>query len=552
MKEKIFNPKNLINVAVICIIFYPILFDKIYYQTNDDRGIELISNGVLYQSPSSELIYVSKLIGILLSGLYSFDINISWYLISILITQLLSIYLYLNLIKNLNPNLIFSLISMLPLIIFYGIFFSIQYTQTALLAAAMGTLSILFEKRKVNLILAGILIFLGVSWRPNAAFVGIALVFGIIGVYELKALITKRFIVTLGISATSLLLFLSFFNSWAPWLAPEKRTFVEFNSARESVQGYGPTELTGEHLRKLSKKIGWSRNDYRLSQEKSYSYDPEIYSTSAYLFLEKNKQISPIYRHYFESIKNLFLILKNDYLFLVAMFMAGILVVTFQIKKVEISKLIVFTVGILTLFYAILLMGKLPERLVWPIGFVALASFIFITFHKSDKSIKTLSASTLIVIFLIFFASMNFYQRLMEQENWWKTSAQEQFLGVERLLGYQSDKPIVAFPSFYNYIWNTSSPLVDSKNAPDIWHKMIPIGWLNQSPDMNHYLKELGIEEDLFTSIAKGDAYLAVGNIEELQMVDQYLREHRNLEVNWPVSSFVFNDSGFEIWRVEE
>jgi hypothetical protein len=93
--------------------------------------------------------------------------------------------------------------------------------------------------------------------------------------------------------------------------------------------------------------------------------------------------------------------------------------------------------------------------------------------------------------------------------------------------------------------------MVASEDLPKIWNDLIVVGWVNRSPEYEKNLASLGISQDLFTSIAAGDAYLAVGDLEDLQMVDQFLREHRKIAVDWPEAPFVFNDTGLGIWKVE-
>jgi len=552
MKIVIPYSKYIYIMSGVFVALAPTIFDRIFYQTNDDRIMELISNGVLYQEPSSELIYISKFIGIILTEAFSINLNVNWYFLFIVFTQTLAIFLYLQLALTVSQTFAAGVLFFIPIIVFYPLFFSIQYTQTALVGAAIATLVILFEKRRTYLILANILLFISVAWRPNSAIVGISLVVGIVGLYEFRKLISKRFTIILGVSASSFFCFILFFNSWPSSQDLEKRNFIEFNTARESIQGYKPNKLSEQQLRNYSKQIGWSKNDFDLSQRKSYAFDPELYNTEGYLYLNNNKRIQPISRHYFETLKNFVEILTYNYLLFIGMFGMALLSVALYVREIKPFKFLAFIIGVTSLLFVILLMGKLPERLVWPIGFVALTSFIFIRIKENNYKIKRVHFLLPILTIFIVFLSINFSQDLIKQENWWKTASQEKILGLERIINFQSDKPIIAFASFYNYIWKTSSPLNGPSDLPDIWNHIIPIGWISQSPDMNRHLEELGIGEDLFTSIAEGNAYLAVSNIEELQMVSEFLREHKDIEIEWPEAPFVFDDSGFAIWKVKQ
>jgi hypothetical protein len=205
-------------------------------------------------------------------------------------------------------------------------------------------------------------------------------------------------------------------------------------------------------------------------------------------------------------------------------------------------------------YFGSLSLGKLPERIYWPVGFVAIATFIFLAIFQS-KFILTLKRSNAIFLAVILAAlgliNLNQQIDLIHGEQWWKNAQVNRSKGFERLLSYESDKPIVAFSSFYSPLFKTSGPMVASEDLPQIWNDLIVVGWVNRSPEYENNLASLGISQDLFTSIAMGDAYLAVGDLEDLQMVDQFLREHRKIAVDWPAAPFVFNDTGLGIWKVE-
>jgi hypothetical protein len=65
-------------------------------------------------------------------------------------------------------------------------------------------------------------------------------------------------------------------------------------------------------------------------------------------------------------------------------------------------------------------------------------------------------------------------------------------------------------------------------------------------------LANLKLNRNLFTEIAKGNAYLGTANLEELQMVNQYLIEHHQVEPVWDVAPFVYSDTGLGVWQILE
>jgi hypothetical protein len=178
---------------------------------------------------------------------------------------------------------------LIPILIFLQLFFSLQYTQTAIIAAGFGLLGLAFHVSKIDLLLSGILLFLGVSWRPQAALLAVVLVGLMILIFQINSKIIKRLAVGSLIFTFAFLGYFLNFNTWSSWLPLEKRDFVAFNSAREAIQGFEPTGMTQERLLKTSKKVGWSKNDFALSQRKSYSSDSEIYNLAAMEYLAENR-----------------------------------------------------------------------------------------------------------------------------------------------------------------------------------------------------------------------------------------------------------------------
>ncbi len=139
------------------------------------------------------------------------------------------------------------------------------------------------------------------------------------------------------------------------------------------------------------------------------------------------------------------------------------------------------------------------------------------------------------------------YQKVLEKQ-WWKNVREDKKLGFDRVLSYKPDRPIIAFSSFYSPLITT---LDLTENDPDeIFTKMIYINWTVGSEEFENNLERLNIDRNLFTSIARQEAYLATSRIEELQMVDRYLRQHHNIRPIWDKAPFVFSDTGLGVWKI--
>jgi hypothetical protein len=73
-------------------------------------------------------------------------------------------------------------------------------------------------------------------------------------------------------------------------------------------------------------------------------------------------------------------------------------------------------------------------------------------------------------------------------------------------------------------------------------------------PEYLSHIKDLELSDDLFSSVVKGEAYVGIADPFTIQVLTQYLKEHRNLKVTWgllPIAEKRASDSGLSIWKVE-
>jgi hypothetical protein len=119
---------------------------------------------------------------------------------------------------------------------------------------------------------------------------------------------------------------------------------------------------------------------------------------------------------------------------------------------------------------------------------------------------------------------------------------------LEKLLEFNYQKPIVAFSGFYTPIQKCTLPFDDYIKDKYFWNNLVPLGWTVNSPSDIEHRDKLELSSDLFTSVAQGDAYLAVGDIFQLQMASEYLREHHGISVIWPQLPDAYSRS-FQVWR---
>lgn len=555
-KELNFKSLNSLIVLTGLSVVLISIFNLSFFQNNDDVLIFSIADGSSYGFEDEFLIYPSIILGKLLTTLYDLYSSLNWYFVLLSATQAMSLLTILTSIKA-KFKTRYDFFLLISLIFFSSIiFFSLQYTQTAIFTAGLGALLALTSEGSKTKYLAIFLMFIGSLWRFEAAILAIATVSIIYFVLNPKIFFIKRTLIlpiTFGIILITQIFAVRFLT---PFNDQNNNSFLAFNSARESVQGFSPTRDTESILFQAAKEISWTRNDFDLSQKSSYAANSEIYNESSFSYISDARYGEDLYNFTLNLIDNYISIILENHLYLILFILFFMLLIIHVYSKLDILKL--FTVYILLniILLIILAMGKLPERILWPLLIVVLFTLFLSRLMANDRSEYLFfkkSFSKIIMPIFVILLIINVFNHLsiIRAEFWWKHAVENREKGFDRIISYTPDKPIVSFSSFYSPLFKLSNPLLGPTQQPNIREKLIIIGWPNQSPSYINNLTNLGISEDLFMSIAEGEAYLAIGKIEDLQMVDQYLQENKGIKVNWPVAPFVFSDTGLGIWKVD-
>lgn len=553
-----------------------ILKKYLFFQNNDDLFILGRVSGIFYENPTDELIYISPPLSWLIKNLYVLNGNYAWYTLVLLLTQYLAVVTYfllfekkINSLNKVNAFILYLFVS-LPIFVFFIVFYSLQFTQTGIIAAGIGTLAFFLSNNNPTKYLGLFLVSLGILWRSDGSVVIILFVSTIywLSYYLLvkRIKIVKTFSISLPLIIVlffSYGLYVASFNTWAPWINEEKKSYVELKNVFTQLYGFESTDSSYSDLEKPAKQAGFSDNDWALYQ-KYYFLDSDIFGISVQQDIAKNRfQVSyPVFMKLtLEKLIDLFSSRYKNELVTTA------LLLLISLFFLQINRLLIFFGFTFLLFfgyYSILLLGeRLPERVFWPFTLVALASFIAITVTNSEFkvtgkfSINTLSSVVLILLFITSFNNLfKYHQSKIDKDLWWKVAPAQKILNIDQIYFYEPDKPVVAFFSFYENFRKTMDPLTGPNQLPPIWNQLILIGWENKTPEFNKRLINYGLSEDLFTSIARGDAYLATwSNLSdnfEVNNTSIFLREHKGIEVYWEESPFVFSDSGLAIWRTKE
>lgn len=554
----------------------------LFFQTNDDFQILARVSGIFYGSPTDELIFVAPPLSTLMEVLYKISQDYSWYTILLLSTQFFSIVGYLLIFEERIMSLSFfkgvtlMILVSTPIFIFFVMFYSLNFTQSGIIASGVGTLLFIFGESKYKKTFGLILISLGILWRNDGSLITILYVISFILLSKIiqnksKDIITF-FRILLPVAIVSIISYGCYaltFNDWAPWLSHEKREYAQLKNVFTQLYGFTPTAVSASNLENSAKAAGLSDNDWAL-YEKYYFLDDEVFSIQTQSVIAENRMQQPYHEHLSQTFENLNDHLQNQYKLELEVNLILSAIIISLAAKYRIRLYFGFWIFLYLSYFGILLLGeRLPERVFWPFTFVALASLIATVAMKKDEQLfKNFVSSkyinyelTSFVILLALFLPLSHklfmvHQKYIDNDLWWKVAPEQQILGIEDLYYYEPDKPIVAFSNFYNGFVKTMDPMQAPSSLSAIWRNLIFIGWDNRTPEFNERIKDYGLTPDLFTSVAKGEAYLATWNNSsdtfEVNNVSIFLREHKNVEVIWEPSPFISSDAGLVIWRAKD
>lgn len=569
-----------VSAAIVAGIIPYIAVTKkyLFFQNNDDLFILGRVSGMFYGTPLDELIYVSPPLSTLMKYLYIFNNSYSWYTIILLFTQYLAVFSYLLIFEkkinslSLGNGFILYVIASLPIFVFFILFHSLQFTQTGIMAAGLGALSFLLSDTKSKKILGLSLVTLGILWRSDGSLVAILFVlafFFFIDLLTSKKIIikplVKKFLPIVLVASFSYGVYVASFNDWAPWIDQEKKEYVQLKNVFTQLYGFESTATSYLDLEIPAKEAGFTTNDWALFQ-KYYFLNEDVFGVETQAVIAQNRFQDSYLVFFQKTFDNLIRLLTTRY--------AEVIIVSFAFSLLAIvlarQKRVLVFLGFWTLLSAsylmILLFGeRLPERVFWPLTFVALATLIgtilvnysnfqgFTNFGFASNILLGVAA----LIFIFTFSDLfKLHQKKVYTDLWWKVAAEQNILGIEKVYNFKPDKPVVAFFSFYENFRKTLDPLDAPSELPAIWKDLILIGWENKTPEFNKRLLENGLTPDLFTSVALGDAYLATwtnpSDNFEAGNGSIYLREHKNIEVIWDSEPVVFSDAGLIIWRAAD
>lgn len=544
---------------VALILFYRSIRKLSFYQINDDFFLYGISSGALYGFSSNELIFISSPLNYLFKFAFEINSRINWYFEFYLVNIFSAVVLIgIHVFNNFQPNsilkgIIFLLINFTPILFLLKMFYLIQFSQVAIISAGAGLIIFLKNKNLKIRFFSIFLITLGFSWRSEAAILSIGLV---LLVYFGFQLLNKDFTVLRNKSFISICVLIGVifavksinFLGLAPWQTFEQIEFKKLNYDIMRTYDFSPNSEVRKLQKKTALELGWSNNDYLL-YGKTYFADEFIYSNKNLDLLANRAAPAYNLEYFYKSLKELIELIRSDHVF-IAIGIPIFLFTIFCFTRFSIAKTSFFYTFLFSFFiFLVYLLGKLPDRIFWPSVFIFLTSILIFFRPRKYEGEWTLKGFTMLLPIVVFVLISSFaqYKEIVDLQ-WWKSVKENKTMGFDRVLEFKTDKPIIAFSSFYSPLIQSLNPR--SNEVEQIFKDMVYLNWATRSTNFNQHLDNLKLERNLFTSIAEGKAYLATSDIEELQMVNQYLIEHHGVEPIWDVAPFIFSDTGLGIWKI--
>jgi K+-sensing histidine kinase KdpD len=172
--------KNKSNLAFIFLTLFLVIFAKPIYGTTDDYILNSWLNGSYTGNHEKESIFITSIFSNLISSIYNFYPNVSWYPIFLLLVTLASIMKlnqFISKKSEISKTLKYFNFIVLAAYLTWSVF-GITYTATAIIAGVAGWVSIkewLINDRKQTLIIAFIFVVLSIIIRPES-FLGATLI----------------------------------------------------------------------------------------------------------------------------------------------------------------------------------------------------------------------------------------------------------------------------------------------------------------------------------------------------------------------------------------
>ena len=435
MKKNVYLKKIVLFLAIVITFFIIQILCKPVFETNDDRTMRSIINGTFTGKPDGHAIFMSYILGWILSRLYILIPNVPWYGLFFGLCIVMSAYLVLSEIlfrsyKDKAERITGCVIAVLLFFCIYlNSFIVQQFTVVAGVLAGTAVFSILTKKKKVVSLLFMIITFMV---RKNvflmaSPFIIAATLWNVI--YDDSKIKVGRLIKK---TVPILVIIISIFSvgtivenmaySSADW-----KQYKEYNSIRSQLYDY-TSIMPYEDCEKQLSVSGIDRNTYSLIQTYNIYMNNEIDAKT----LKKVKEINDINSDSTnianKVIKTMISMIKamiKDYwhynLILLILYIV-VLVNYFKSKKNLCAFGFLVIIGKYTMVYYLLFSGRIPDRVYKALFLIEIAFWIAIALKDISNKIKPSHIIKIGICLLVCLCvgkqlRNNFYQLNWQQTN---------------------------------------------------------------------------------------------------------------------------------------
>lgn len=521
-----------ILVNTLMLIFFNIFF-YCRFHTVDDVFMEMIACGA-YGDPDLHLIYTNSILGFALSMLYKITDQIPWYGIMHIIMAWISFssifYVFMN-----KKNKMLSVLVLAVLFIFsYEAYTKVQFTKTAAYLAAAGysliadAIEAHNDKKKI---LSGILFLWNSFMIRTGMFLGCSAVCAGMFVPMICRFIKdpgnkenkgKVYGLICAGLCSLLLVGLSFMADKLAYSSESWSNYIRFNEFTTQFQDiYMPSY---DMYEKELGSMGISKDDYRLYAATDHN-DPDLFNVEV---MEKVRDLQRYKTIDSNEIVMFFLrgyntIFKQRSLATYALYLVILFLMYMCFNKHDISSLIsLFYTCFATLFafaYTYFMHGWF-DRTTIAVLFAFLITILYLFDPKDSRIGLRVSFAGIALLIIVSLFVWNAYAKW--NMNDWKNEYDENH---EVLNEIYRDKDHI-------YISRTSLPLWKKYYHP---YDLIPNGamknystfgdWIANTPLYLSVLNNYDISNPYKDIVNNDKAYL-IGNAENLQLVEDYIRRH--------------------------
>lgn len=498
------------------------------YQTTDDISMILIASGVRTGSPSADLVFSSEVFGSLMAWLYSLDSSVSWWAwlqvgsVSVALGALNLLVLgQRDQLRIKAPLLIAVNLVALPLVM------ALNFSQPAILCAAIGTLLMLVARDKGLWILGLGLAAVGLAWRPEGAVLGLVISLGLILVSAItEGSVTCRAMVSRwsigGLAVGTLYLLLITLPRWIREKTDSRwADFLVFNRDRGALDGAGNFVFSPEAA-KAATSAGLSPNDWNLLIGWFFQ-DRQVFSGAALSFVAGERPHLPQWN----SIPRLFgeflgtLSIYPVVAMLVALIFVSVLL-GISARKPLVVPFQLATVGVI--LFGVYLYGRLPERVAAP-ALIATMAIILVNTAVKKRHSKSGNTAITALSWTVALAALVFSSHFVIR---WVDYPAPKGPVLSELEESGSDRsPVNLVTTTYFATRLLGLPAnFDPKLDVTVGDTII-LDWWQRSPAFEDRLTSLGLSLDVMESVYRGDARFITSDPNFAVQVCSFMMEHR-------------------------